>query len=180
MLTLSMNYILLSTMRNIWSLTLNAFIQVLITSDSIYCAHICSVTYGYTLLFWKILTWIHLNMVIDQLRTATLSQSCQLSCQFPATFLSHATAKNAAKPMSAMSPNIRKMHFWGTSDCCMDIICLHTPTKSSLAVILRVQPNFYEHWFMRYGFCDAFAPPGLLPGYFRLTDHDPEYGTCFF
>ena len=28
-------------------------------------AHICSVLYGYTLLFWKTLTWIHLNMVID-------------------------------------------------------------------------------------------------------------------
>ena len=32
---------------------------------------------------------------------ATLSQSYQLSRQFPVTFLSHATAKNAAKPVSA-------------------------------------------------------------------------------
>ena len=54
-----------SSMRNIWSLILNAFCQFLITSDSIYCTHICSVIYGYTLLFWKTLTWIHLNMVID-------------------------------------------------------------------------------------------------------------------
>ena len=41
-----------------------------------------------------------------------------------------------------MSPNIRKMHFWGTSSCFMGILCLHTPTKSSLAVILRDQPSF--------------------------------------
>ena len=37
------------------------------TSDNIrqqYCAHICSVIYGYTLLSRKTLTWIHLNMVI--------------------------------------------------------------------------------------------------------------------
>ena len=54
-----------STMRNICSLTLNAFCQLLLTSGSIYCAHICSVTYGYTLLFSKTLTCIHLNMLID-------------------------------------------------------------------------------------------------------------------
>ena len=64
-LTLSMNCVLLSTMKNIWSLTLNAFRQLLITSESIYCAYICSVIYGYTLLFWKILTSTHFNMVID-------------------------------------------------------------------------------------------------------------------
>ena len=51
--------------------------------------------------FWEIMTWIHLNMAIYQLRTETLFQSYQLSRQFPATFLSHATAKNAAKPVSA-------------------------------------------------------------------------------
>ena len=96
-----MNCVLLSTMRNIWSLTLNTFRQLLITSDSIYCAHICSAIYGYTLLFWEIMIWIHLNMAIYQLRTETLFQSYQLSRQFPATFLSHATAKNAAKPVSA-------------------------------------------------------------------------------
>ena len=101
MLTLSMNCVLLSTMRNIWSLTLNTFRQLLITSDSIYCAHICSAIYGYTLLFWEIMIWIHLNMAIYQLRTETLFQSYQISRQFPATFLSHATAKNAAKPVSA-------------------------------------------------------------------------------
>ena len=57
--------VLLSNMRNIWRLTLNAFCQLLITSNSRYCVHICSVIYGYTLFFWKIMTWIHLNMVID-------------------------------------------------------------------------------------------------------------------
>ena len=36
------------------------------TSDnSIYCVHICSVIYSYTLLFWEILIWVHLNMIID-------------------------------------------------------------------------------------------------------------------
>ena len=45
MLTLSMNCVLLSTMRNIWSLTLNAFCQLLITSNSIYFMHICSVIF---------------------------------------------------------------------------------------------------------------------------------------
>ena len=77
-------------------------------------------------------------------------------------------------------PKYPKLHFWGTSDCCMGIICLHTPTKSSLTVILRGQPRFYDHRFTRYRFCDLFAPSGLFPGYFRLTDHDPKYGTCFF
>ena len=57
MLTLSMKCVLLSTMRNIWSLTLNTSRQFLRTTDSIQCAHICSVIYGHTLLFWKTLTW---------------------------------------------------------------------------------------------------------------------------
>ena len=36
------------------------------TSDnSIYCMHIFSVIYSYTLLFWEILIWVHLNMIID-------------------------------------------------------------------------------------------------------------------
>ena len=77
------------------------------------------------------------------------------------------------------SPYIRMMHFWGTSDCCMGIVCLYTSTKSSLAIILRGQPSFFDHRFTRYGFCDFFAQRRLLPGYFRLTDHDPKYGTCF-
>ena len=34
--------------------------------------------------------------------------------------------------------------------------------------------------FTRYGLCDFFAPPRLSPGCFRLTVHDPKYGTCFF
>ena len=34
------------------------------------------------------------------MRTTTLSQSYQLNSQFPTTFLRHATAKNAAKPVS--------------------------------------------------------------------------------
>ena len=55
------------------------------------------------------------------------------------------------------------MHFWGTSDCCMGIICMHTPTKLCLAVILRGQPSFYVHRFTRYEFSDFFAPPGLFP-----------------
>ena len=55
----------MSTMTNIWSLTMNTFCQLLITSNSIYFTHVCSVIFGYTLLFWKILTWNHLNMVID-------------------------------------------------------------------------------------------------------------------
>ena len=57
------------------------------------------------------------------------------------------------------------MHFWVTSDCCMGIICLNNPTKSCLAVILRGQPSFYDHWLTRYGFGDIFVPPG----YFRAT-----------
>ena len=71
------------------------------------------------------------------------------------------------------------MHFWGTSDCCMGIICLYNPTKSCLAVIVRGQPSFYNHWLTRYGFGDFFVPPGLFPDYFRLTDHDPKCGTFF-
>ena len=50
MLTLSMNCILLSTMRIIWSLTLNAFRQLLITSGS-NIAHISAVLYMATLCF---------------------------------------------------------------------------------------------------------------------------------
>ena len=69
-------------------------------------------------------------------------------------------------------PKIRKMH----SGCCVGTICLHTPTKSSLAVILRGQPSFCDHRFTRYGFCD-FLP---RTDYFQLTDHDPKYGPCFF
>ena len=78
------------------------------------------------------------------------------------------------------SSNIRKVHFWGNSACCMDIICFHTLSKSNLAVILWGQPSFYNHPFTRYGFCDFFAPPGLFPGYFQLINRDPKYGTCFF
>ena len=78
------------------------------------------------------------------------------------------------------SSNIRKMHFWGTSGCCMGIIYLHTLSKSSLAVILRSQPSFYDHRLTRCGFGNIFAPPGQFPGYFRLTNHDPKYGTSFF
>ena len=80
------------------------------------------------------------------------------------------------------SPNIRIIHFSGFSGCCMGIICFHTPPppESTLAVILRGQTSFYDHLFTRYGFCDFSALPGLFPGYFRLTDHDPKYGTCFF
>ena len=59
-------------------------------------------------------------------------------------------------------PDFREMHFWGTSSCCMGIICLHTTTKSSLAVILRGQLSFYDHRFTRYGFCDFFDIPGLF------------------
>ena len=78
------------------------------------------------------------------------------------------------------SPNIRKMHFWDNFGCCMGIICLHTPTKSSLAVILRGQLSFYGHRLKRWWFCDSFALPGLFPGYFRQINHDPKYGTCFY
>ena len=77
-------------------------------------------------------------------------------------------------------PKYQKIHFWGTSGCWIGIICLHTPTKSSLAVILRGQPSFSDHRFTRYGFYDFFAPSGLFPGYFRLTNYDPKNGTCFF
>ena len=77
-------------------------------------------------------------------------------------------------------PNIRKMHFGSTSGSCMGIICLHTFTKSNLAVILRSQSSFYDYPFTRYRFCDFFAPPWPFPSYFRLTNHDPKYGTCFF
>ena len=63
------------------------------------------------------------------------------------------------------SPNIRIIHFWGTSGCCMGIIWLHTFTKSNLAVILRDQPSFYNHPFTRYGFCDFFCPARVI---FRL------------
>ena len=85
-----------------------------------------------------------------------------------------------SKNFHTRSPNIRKMHFWGTSGCSIGIICLYTPTKSTLAVILRSQPCFCDHRFTRYGFCDFFATSGLFPGYFWLTDHDRKYGTCFF
>ena len=61
------------------------------------------------------------------------------------------------------SQNIAIIPFWGTSGCCMGIICLHTATKSTLAVILRCQPSFYDHRFMRYGFYDFFAPSGQFP-----------------
>ena len=77
-------------------------------------------------------------------------------------------------------PKYQKIHFGGTSGYWMSITYLHTPTKSSLAVIVRGQPSFYDHWFTRYRFCQFFALPGLFPGYFRLTDHDPKYGTYFF
>ena len=78
------------------------------------------------------------------------------------------------------STNISKMHFWGTFGSCMGIICLHTPTESSLVVILRGKPSFYDHRLTRYAFGDLFVLLGLFPGYFRLIDHDPKYGTCFF
>ena len=58
-------------------------------------------------------------------------------------------------------PNIRKIHFWGLSVCCMGIICLHTPTKSNLAVILRIQPSFCDHWFTTLGFCDFFPAQAI-------------------
>ena len=64
------------------------------------------------------------------------------------------------------SPNIRKMDFWGTSGSCMGIICLHTPTKASLAVILRGQSGLYHQWFTRYRFvtfCPAQTMSGLFP-----------------
>ena len=77
------------------------------------------------------------------------------------------------------SPKIRKMHFWGTSCCCVGMICLPFLTKSNLVVILRGQPSFYDHPFTRYGFCDLFAAPGLFPSYFRLTHYDPKYGTRY-
>ena len=49
--------------------------------------------------------------------------------------------------------NIRKIHFWGTSGCCIVIICMHTPTKSSLVVILRgstkfPRPSVLEIWIL--------------------------------
>ena len=46
----------------------------------------------------------------------------------------------------------------------MGIISLHTPTKMSLAVVLRGQSSFNNHEFTRNGFCD-FLPH---PGYFRV------------
>ena len=69
------------------------------------------------------------------------------------------------------SLNIRKMHFWDASCCCIGIICLHTPTKSSFVVILRGHPSFYDHWFTIYGFCNFFAPFGLFPGYWPKIRH---------
>ena len=63
------------------------------------------------------------------------------------------------------SPNIRKIYFCGTFSCFMGITCLHTQTKSILAVSLTGQPSFYCPRFTRYGFCDFFA----LPGYFRCS-----------
>ena len=68
-----------------------------------------------------------------------------------------------SKIYHARSQNIRKMHFWGTSGCWMGIICLHTPSKSSLVIILRCQSSFYNHRSMRYGLWDIFAQPGLFP-----------------
>ena len=58
----------------------------------------------------------------------------------------------------------KKKFFWGvTFACCMDIICLDTPTKSSVVVILKGRPSFYDNWLIRYGFCDFFP----CPSYFR-------------
>ena len=71
------------------------------------------------------------------------------------------------------------MHFWGISGCYVGIICLHTPSKSSLAVILRGQPSFYNQWLTIYGFVNFFAQPRLFPGYFRLTDHDPKMAPVY-
>ena len=67
------------------------------------------------------------------------------------------------------SPNIRIMHFWGTSGCCMGIICLHTLTKFTLAVILRGQPSFdpskwpliHKIWIL-WLFCPAWATSALF------------------
>ena len=77
-------------------------------------------------------------------------------------------------------PKIRKMHFWGTPSYGMVIICFHNPTKSSLAVILRGQPIFYDYRLTRYGFCDFFVLSGQFPGYFWPTNHDTKYAMWFF
>ena len=61
------------------------------------------------------------------------------------------------------SPHIRIIHFWGHFRLLYGYNLPHTPTKVSLAVILRGQPSFYDHLFTRYGFCDFFP----RPGYFR-------------
>ena len=64
------------------------------------------------------------------------------------------------------SPNIRKVHLWGTSGCCMGIIGLHTPTKSTLAVIEGstkfLRPSVHEIWIL-WLFCTARAICGLFP-----------------
>ena len=73
-------------------------------------------------------------------------------------------------------PKIKKIYFWSFSGCCMGIICLHTPTKSSLAVILRGQPSFCDHWFTRYGFSDFSS----LPGLFLANQPWPKIRHLFF
>ena len=62
----------------------------------------------------------------------------------------------------------------------MGIICLHTPTKSSLAVILRGQRSFYDNRFRRYGFCDIFCPARAVSGLFPANRPWPKIWHIFF
>ena len=73
-----------------------------------------------------------------------------------------------------------KKKFGGTSSYGMVIIYFHNPTKSSLVVILRDQPSFYDYRLTRYGFCDFFVLSGQFPGYFWPTNHDTKYAIWFF
>ena len=76
-------------------------------------------------------------------------------------------------------PKYQNNPFLGKSYCCMGIICLHTPTKSTLAVILRGQPSFYDHRFARYGFCCFFAPHRLFRAIFGYPTMTQNMAPAF-
>ena len=88
MLTLSMNCILLSTKRNIWSLTLNAFHQLLIASDSIYILH--AYLQGYIWLHSAYLENIDLDpleygyrLTANRKLVPIISTKLSIPCNFP-------------------------------------------------------------------------------------------------
>ena len=74
------------------------------------------------------------------------------------------------------SPDIRKMHFWGTSGCCMVLFACIFPLHQVLQSVWGVNQVSTAIGSRDMNFATFF--PCL--GYFRLTDRHPKYGTCFF